>query len=515
MQDSAVSCRALSQLNGPADVRASSAPRIHRASVTAALAGIYLVTLTLTLHRIDLPLLEFYPVRQVQTAEITRNLYRVDHNIFVPKRFSGPELRAFILEFPLYNAVVALGYAVSGGVHATLGRLVSVGSWLGAGLCLFALVRPYYGDRVALGSLFFFHMSRLGIQVSRSFQPDAMMVLLSLATLLAWDRWLRDKGSGVPVAAAICGVAALLVKLPIVHIALPLAYLTRFVSPRQRRWMAGCAIVAIGAAVVWHSHARAANMMETPEISGNWHLGNWFSVALVTSQSFYVSLYAIWRGKVFGTTVFMLAVYGALMRPPSPRHGVFHVWLISVIAYLLMFNRHAISHDYYNVPLVAVGAVFAARAFDAVPDLVRRLVIDSRLIQAGIVLVVVITTVGFLRGRAYAVPSSEVGVLDAAWALQRVTAPDSVVLVPGNVLAYHADRASWEVPPDADDAIERLERFRARGARVYATGDRAQFFRDAAFSGYLVGHYPVLSEGERFIIFDLTRPEVAVVSSQR
>lgn len=147
----------------PADARLSSGAQ------RAALAAIYVITLALSLHRLDLPLLEFYPVRQIQTADITRTLYQVDWNILKPVRYNGSELKAFILEFPLYNAVAALGYAATGGVHESIGRLVSVAGWLGAGFCLYVLVRRYFGDTTALVSLFFFHMSRIGIQVSRSF----------------------------------------------------------------------------------------------------------------------------------------------------------------------------------------------------------------------------------------------------------------------------------------------------------------------------------------------------------
>lgn len=477
-----------------------------RGATLAVFAGIYAVTLALTLYRIDAPLLDYYPVRQVQTAEITRNLYRADHNPFVPKRFNGPDLKAFILEFPLYNSVVALGYALTGGVHETIGRLVSLACWIGAGLCLFGFVRPNYGDAVALASVFFFHLSRIGIQISRSFQPDAMMVFLALAALYSWDRWLRREHPGIPLAPAVITTLALLVKLPIAHIALPIGYLALFADGRKRRLMLAAGTIALAVALAWNTHARTATIAETPDFAGNWVLSNWFSLSRLAGADFYRTLFAIWRADLFGSVAFLLAAFGALMRPSGARERVFHVWLAGVTAYILFFNAHVVTHDYYNVPLLAVGAVFAARAFADIPRLVAGLFVPGRLAQAAVAAMVVLTTASYLRTQAYAVLPSERGVLPTSAELQRLANPEAVVVVGSQVLGYYADRRSFELAPGTPDAVARLERYRARGAELFATADRTRFLSDEPLRTHLQQHYPLISQGEHFLIFALKGP---------
>lgn len=89
--------------------------------------------LALRLLRLDLPILEFYGERQIQTAEITRNLWREGFGgfLFPHVYWQGREAVYFVLEFPLYNALVASLYALTGGVREVLGRLVSIAAWVG------------------------------------------------------------------------------------------------------------------------------------------------------------------------------------------------------------------------------------------------------------------------------------------------------------------------------------------------------------------------------------------------
>ena len=52
---------------------------------------IILIGLTIRLWKIDIPLLEFNPSRQIQTAEITRNLYREGFKVLTPSvHYLGP-----------------------------------------------------------------------------------------------------------------------------------------------------------------------------------------------------------------------------------------------------------------------------------------------------------------------------------------------------------------------------------------------------------------------------------------
>src|SRR5438034_1292376 len=109
-----------------------------------ALIAIIFVGLSVRLWRLSIPLLEFYPTRQVQTAEITRNLY-FDNNILQPSvNYFGPGHTVFALEFPIYNFVVSVLYKMFGGPNEILGRLFSISGWLLVCYFLYKITRKYF-----------------------------------------------------------------------------------------------------------------------------------------------------------------------------------------------------------------------------------------------------------------------------------------------------------------------------------------------------------------------------------
>ena len=87
--------------------------------------------LLVRLWRINIPLLEFYPTRQVQTAEITQNLIKDNFKFLYPRvDYFGPENIYYLYEFPGYNLVVAGIHKLLGNVNDINGRLVSIFSYL-------------------------------------------------------------------------------------------------------------------------------------------------------------------------------------------------------------------------------------------------------------------------------------------------------------------------------------------------------------------------------------------------
>src|SRR3972149_4458439 len=139
-----------------------------------------LLGLFMRLYRINIPLLEFYPSRQVQTAEITRNYYLFGLNVTRPRvSYFGPGLTHFLVEFPGYNLVIALAYKLLGSADERIGRVFSIVGWLASAYLLFEIARKYIGDNAALFTLFFYTFSPLLILISRRFQPDQWMLTLS------------------------------------------------------------------------------------------------------------------------------------------------------------------------------------------------------------------------------------------------------------------------------------------------------------------------------------------------
>ena len=62
---------------------------------------ILIVGLLMRVYALNVGLLEFYPSRQVQTAEIAKNFFEYDFSIVNPVvKYEGPSYAPFLIEFP-------------------------------------------------------------------------------------------------------------------------------------------------------------------------------------------------------------------------------------------------------------------------------------------------------------------------------------------------------------------------------------------------------------------------------
>src|SRR3989338_2393761 len=83
------------------------------------------------LARLQDPLLDLSVTRQIQTAEVTRNLYRDEFNPFNTKvNYLGRDSKKLIVEFPIFNLIVVFLYKIVGGVQEWLGRFTSFITWI-------------------------------------------------------------------------------------------------------------------------------------------------------------------------------------------------------------------------------------------------------------------------------------------------------------------------------------------------------------------------------------------------
>src|SRR3989344_9587910 len=155
--------------------------------------SIILIGLIIRVWNLDLPLLEFYPTRQVQTAEITQNLLKDNFNFLYPRvDYFGPQNIYYLYEFPGYNLVVASVHKLLGNVNDINGRIVSIFSYLIATIFLYKITSGLFNKQIGLIAILFFSLSPLNILTSRSFQPEEMMLASSLGALYYLIKWERS-----------------------------------------------------------------------------------------------------------------------------------------------------------------------------------------------------------------------------------------------------------------------------------------------------------------------------------
>lgn len=318
------------------------------------------------LIRIDQPLLEFFPQRQTQTAEITRNIYVNGWTDFwtpTVRYLTGSPI-PFVVEFPLYNGIVSMLYQIFG-LHLVLGRLTSLFFFVFSALLFYKLLRTnvHHASRIAnselLFSFLFFVFSPLHILTSRSFQPEEMALFLLLLAI--------QKSSWIAFSLAV------LIKLPVLLFAPVLLYQLHARGVPLRRAIIGFS-TSLVAPIAWF--LRAKTLAVHPELVRNSLIHNWFQPQLLFTWEWYASLFQIEHIWVL-TTLGLLCVWIGLWRwSKLPRLWI--IWLVSGMFYFGIFNFHAMTHEYYHLLLlpplgviVGTGITQIARLLPKTPALLR------------------------------------------------------------------------------------------------------------------------------------------------
>lgn len=321
--------------------------------------------LAVRLINIGFPLLEYFPERQTQTAEITRNIYKNGWpDFWTPKvrYFTDGNPIPYVLEFPLYNGIVASLYYIFG-PNVIWGRIMSLIFFSLSGLVFYKLVKRNFSLSIAALSTFFFFLSPLGILVSRTFQPESLLLLLFLLSL-----YYRS---------FLIFFLALLVKFPIVIFS-PLF----FIMNNQLKITAGKMaklFLSIFPALLWITHGKISTTY--PRIAINYQLSNWFDPKLYINPSWYFSLFQIEHIWVF-TTLGLVLFWIGLWRMDRKKHFFWFAWLANSVIYFIIFNRHAAVHEYYHFFLLPPISVFVGLGlqslislFDKLPKLKRTVAI--------------------------------------------------------------------------------------------------------------------------------------------
>ncbi|GEM_PF-1858327 len=146
---------------------------------------IFIVYLPLYFYRANDPILDTYSFRQTQTATIARNFYRHGINLWKTELdiFGPGEEKYFVLEFPLYQATVAIIYKIFG-VNPAWGRIVSIFMGYSGAVFLFLLMRMYTRDlSLSCLTIFVYLGIPINLHFNRTFIMDPMVVTLTLAFL--------------------------------------------------------------------------------------------------------------------------------------------------------------------------------------------------------------------------------------------------------------------------------------------------------------------------------------------
>lgn len=477
-------------------------------------AGIRLFDLT------DLPL-DFNPTRQLFSAIKARGMY-YQYAPGVPAwqremAIAQWEAKADV-EPPVIETMTAGAYLVFG-EHVWFGRVIASVSWLLGGLALYGLSRRIASTDGALLALLYYLFLDFGVIASRSFQPDPLMIGLTLASLWAFDHWL-EKGtwkrailagllSGMAIFVKNVAIFPLLAAFGLMILALHKAKAT---LKNPQAWVLA-ALTALPTAIYLVNGLYISKDVELA-------VGLRFFPSLWIDPGFYVR----WKNIInntLGFGAFLLALLGIFLLKSGKERALLTGALLGYLIYGLALSYHISTHNYYQLPLI----IFISLSLSVVgKTLFQRLAemngnsIWVRLAVAAILLVGIGAEIWAVRVE---LAREDFRTEPQFWAelgdkLGHTTPVLGLTQDYGNRLAYWGWQYVEEWPTTGDQNLRELagksKEFedifadRIEGKKYFVITNFNQFERQPDLKDRLLSSYPILEQTEQYLIFDLEHP---------
>ena len=486
------------------------------------LVSIVAAAFVVRLIGIDQPFIDPWSWRQSDVAAIARNYFENGFHFTRPQiDWAGNERGYVGTEFPILPFVAAISYRTFG-VQEWVGRIQGVLFFVVALPFFFGLVRRIFGQTVALWAAFFYAFAPLSVVASRAFMPDVPSLSLAIIGMYFLLRWVEEEKFGWLVWSSVCVSLALLIKAPMAIVGAPLLYLAvckqtpeeirdaqKGVPPRKifARWELWVfAAVALVPSAIWYWHAH--------KIAEQFYPHHFFGAGgfQIMSAGWYWELV---RQTVFSSltlVLFTLAVVGAMVAARGRHARLFHWWLVAMLLFVF-FVGYGNRHQWYQLPLVTIAAVFAGCAC----AWIVRTGIPRPLFGLG----------GFLLIGSYAISSyfcvqplyrpAAASLRDLGLELEDATTANSLIIAATDgdpTVFYYAHRKGWHFlgdgvydgnPLDSAQIIANLEKLRSRGATHLVFYAGTQWWLDyyKEFAEHLATNATLVEQTPEFTIYKL------------
>lgn len=451
------------------------------------LPPILLAGLLLRLIGIDEALIDQQAWRQADTAAMARNFFAEGYDLLRPRiDWRGASTGVVETNFPLYPFLVACLYGLAGSASEWLARLLSALLSVATAVPLYALARRLSPEPwLARWAAALYLILPLSWFFGRAVMPEALMLLLSVASLWGFQRWLDSPTDRNFLLAVLLAGLCFAVKIPTLYLGFPLVAMALarhgwgFV--RQPRMWAYLALSLIPAAL-WYHHAISLfdETGLTFGIFGNTGYDK-FDHGLLLSSAFWTTMAQRFALVVLTPVGCVLALAG-IFRPwaSGPGHRdrwYLYAWLGGLIAYLLLVPEGNRKLHYYQLPFVPLVALLAATPLAALSTQKqpgRRLLVLAALLGVGAASAHEVAD--YYRPPTYGYYAS---CLAAGRALD-TKLPNAALVVVGDLddnagapfraqsptLLYYMNRKGWQITPDEFSAAA-LDSLATLGAQYF------------------------------------------------
>jgi len=489
-----------------------------RAARTLALVLIFGAALSIRLYDLtDLPL-DFHPTRQLLSAIKARGLYYETQ----PNGVSTWKLETAIrmaklkadVEPVVFEHLVAFTYRFTG-EQLWIARIYSSLFWLMGGVFLFMLARGFVSFEGALVATTYYLIFPYAIIGSRSFQPDPLMVMLTLSFWWIFARWMRCPLWINGILAGLLGGLAIFIKFSaaffVIGGALGLA-LSRFTLRDLLRNVQVWVLAVLG--------ALPASLYLIYGIFIRGDLASQFKGRFVPALLLSPYNYLQWETKASmaaGGIFIMLGLLGFFfIKDRRLRIFLYGVWA-SYIFFGLFFDYHIATHDYYHLPFIPIVALSLASLGDWFFGHLADIPLRGWMRSAVYIILIygVFSVVWDVRNQMKAVDYRPEAAMWEQIGEQFEDGTRVIALTQdyGSRLQYWGWRtaSTWPYVGDVGYANMRgggfsfddlFDKYSSK-MRYFLVTDFDEFNRQPELKERLVGSYPIASQGNGYLIFDL------------
>jgi 4-amino-4-deoxy-L-arabinose transferase-like glycosyltransferase len=467
------------------------------------------------------PPLDFHPTRQLRSAILSRAYFYQWNPSADPVLRDKAQLMAQSLEVyepPILEGIVAGVYLAAGQEIWWVARILNAIFWGIGGMTLYWISRRYTGFYASLTGLAFYLCLPFSIIASRSFQPDPWMVMWLLLAVAGLLRWMDKQSWQNTILAGLLAGMTVLVKLVTVF---PLALIWGSVVLSQtdwRKWLkspqfyVGVVLAALPSIIFY--------LINLGQRSAGFF--SFWTVAL-SHLILETSFYADWMSmlhNLFGLSNILLSVLGIVLAKREYKAILAGGWA-GYFIYGLFFPYQMITHEYYHLMVIALIGLSLPPLVEAVYQQIRTQHWVWRLAAVG----GLVFSAGYCLyvGRSVLIARSYTNE-PIAWQKIGEAIPADGKLIAltseyGNRLMYYGWRGIAGYWPDSGDLklfslagsgpmqFESYFAEKTTGMDYFLITMFSEFDAQPDLKNKLTSGYPVLSEGDGYLLFDLRHPK--------
>lgn len=260
-----------------------------------------------------------------------------------------------VLEPPATEFLVSLIYRALDSERVWIARLLTSSFWLIGGVFAYKVAESVVSQEAALFATAFYLFVPLSILLSRSFQPDSLMMMMFLISLFGIIRYCEEP-SDLRLVTTACLLGVTLLYRPLVLFPLFGAFTALTLNQEggwkraiDRRFLIFMAVSLFPPALYYGYGALIAGFLR-PQVEMS------FRPYLLLRREFWIG----WLDCI-GWAVGYAGPIGALLGVPMLRKGWRRALVIGLgigyVAFGLVFTMHIHTHSYYQAVLIPIAAI--------------------------------------------------------------------------------------------------------------------------------------------------------------